>query len=64
MMSTNSLVIPLHGSVNDQPMGDVLRVKFFLTGETFDSRSDSPGSLATMKSTAWCEDRESLISNY
>jgi hypothetical protein len=60
----SSLAEPNQGTVEDRPMGDVLRVKFFRMGETFDARSDSLGSVAMMKSTAWREPGESLFSNY
>jgi len=46
MMIPESLVEPLQGTVEERPLGDILRVKFFRMGETFDSRSDSPDLLA------------------
>jgi hypothetical protein len=46
MMNTVRREEPHQAMVEDQPMGDVLRMKFFPMGQTFNSRSDSPDSLA------------------
>jgi hypothetical protein len=57
MMSSARLTEPQQRFGEEQPMGDVLRVKVLRRGLTFDSRSDSQGSFAVTE--VYCSGRES-----